>query len=187
MTIITAYYDGDKHWIASDSYSVAGYSCFEQGTKLITKGDYILGFSASYRVADVITESDGFPKTMRGLQDLRKFRDRLKELLITDGAKKEAEAHEVIQHPVLILIISTSGVFHIDADYQIHKIHQGWYAIGSGQGPARGSLYTSKQLGLEDGKKAVQLAVKSATKHITTCGGKCHVKSVGEATDVENS
>ena len=56
MTIIAAYDGGYKYWIASDSVGSDGTMKYELGSKLINKGNYIIGFSWSYRVADIIRE-----------------------------------------------------------------------------------------------------------------------------------
>jgi ATP-dependent protease HslVU (ClpYQ) peptidase subunit len=176
MTVIAAYDDGEKYWIASDSMGTAGDSMYEHGSKLITRGNYIIGFSWSYRVADIIRECTNLPDKLSSIQDLRKIRDIIKEKIIDDELVGKNDKDDT--HPVDIILISPTGIYTIQGDYQIHKIPRGSYTTtGSGYVIATGALFVCKKQDV-DGKTAVKLAVNSAIKHIASCGGKCHIKSV---------
>jgi len=181
MTIIAAYEEGNKYWIASDSVGSDGSMKYEYGNKLISRGDYIIAFSWSYRVADIIKECKGFPQKLSGLKELRIIRDIIKNAILDDGLIGDdgnvSRRSTASGHPFYLVIISPSGIYTIENDYQIHKISTGYAAAGSGQEVATGSLYTSKKLKI-NGKKAIQLAVKAASELTLFCGGKCHVKSV---------
>lgn len=181
MTVIAAYDDGDKYWIASDSMGEAGGTQYELGTKLIDRGQYIIGFSWSYRVADIIRESKELPAAIRGIADLRKLRDAVQEQLVQDkligGGSENESKRSSGEHPLSIIVVSPSGIFTLEGDYQIHKITDGYIACGSGTDVALGALLSCRKLDVY-GKDAVKLAVQAAIKHITTCGGKVHVKSV---------
>ena len=183
MTIIAAYDGGDKYWIASDSMGSGGGVMYELGSKLIVKGNYIVGFSWSYRVADMIRESKDLPYALSSIRDLRIIRDVVKDALTKDGLvgsnnnDHDAGRHKPDGHPLDLILISPSGIYTLETDYQIHKISDGYLACGSGTEIAMGSLYTCKALDI-NGKDAVKLAVRAANKHITTCGGRCHIKSV---------
>ncbi len=184
MTVIAAYDDEDRYWIASDSVGSAGGVKYELGSKLIQKGNYIIGFSWSYRVADIIRESRDLPDRILSIQDVRNMRDIIRATMIKDGLlnnndESDARRSMASGHPVDVTLISPSGIYTIESDYQIHKITTGYIASGSGTEVAIGALFTCKKLGV-DGKQAVKVAVNSAIKHITTCGGKCHIKSVGK-------
>ena len=177
MTVIAAFEGEDKYWIASDSQGVGGGTMIERGTKLIKKNNYIVGFTYSYRVADLIRESKNLPADIRNLKDLRKFRDEIKKALTDDKLVGKRTAGDG-EHPITVIIISSSGIYEIEADYQIHKIQKNSYAAtGSGIDTALGALYSCKKLKV-DGKEAVKLAVKSAVEHISSCGGGCHIGSV---------
>lgn len=184
MTIIAAYDDGQNYWIGSDSMGFGSGTMYELGSKLISKGNYLIGFSWSYRVADIIRECDDFPIELSGLPELRKIRDIIKERITEDDlvGKNDADHRTAITraegHPVDLVLAAPSGLYTIECDYQIHKIpNKGYTATGSGCDFALGALYTAKQQKL-NGRTAIQNAVKSAIKHCSSCGGKCHIKSM---------
>jgi len=182
MTVIAAFDDGNTYWIASDSVGSAGNMQYELGSKLIKKGDYVIGFSWSYRVADIIRECKFLPEAINGMKDLRLLRDIIKALITKDGAgegdgQSNGSNGSMTEHPVDIVIISPSGMYTIETDYQIHKVMSGYAMTGSGTEVAAGALYSCKKLNVH-GKDAVRLAVTSAMTHVPTCGGKCHIKSV---------
>jgi len=185
MTVIAAFDCENKYWIASDSVGSAVTMKYEIGSKLIKKGNYVIGFSWSYRVADIIKECTDLPLKIKGMKDLRILRDKIKEKIIQDelvGKNENTNCNTYSYgkpdgHPLDLIIIAPSGMYTIESDYQIHKIPDGYIACGSGTEVAMGVLYSCKEIGIE-GKSAVKLAVKAAIKHIITCGGKCHIQSV---------
>jgi ATP-dependent protease HslVU (ClpYQ) peptidase subunit len=178
MTVIAAYDDGERYWIASDSMGTAGDTMYETGSKLITRGNYIIGFSRSYRVADIIRECTDLPDRLLSVRDLRKLRDAIKTKITQDDLVGKYDDKPTDQHPVDIVLISPTGIYTVEGDYQIHKIpHGGYIATGSGTDIALGALFACKKQGI-DGKTAVNSAVKAAIKHITSCGGRCYIKSI---------
>jgi len=174
MTVIAAYETEDYIWIASDSM---GGDADEgilttTGSKIIKKGNYYIGFANSYRVADIIQETSGFPKKINSIKDLRKFRDHLLSAMQSfDYDEKNME------DPVLLIIISPYGIWSIENEFQIHY-NPNYYACGGGYAVALGSLFTSKALGIEDGETAVRNAVEASVMHSMVCGGSCFVEFV---------
>ena len=177
MTVIAAYNDGKRHWIASDSMGSRGDTMYELGSKLIIKGNYIIGFSWSYRVADIIRESKNLPKELSSIKDLRTIRDVIKETLINDNLIGNNDNAKPEGHPLDIILVSPAGIYTVETDYQIHKVLDNYITCGSGTEVAMGVLYTCNELKIE-GKKAVKLAVEASIKHIASVGGKCYIKSV---------
>lgn len=178
MTVIAAYSDDNTHWIASDSMGTDNGVMVELGGKLIRKNEYLIGFTWSYRVADVVREGKNYPEDIRSIIDMRKFRDALMEDLKEQaGVKDTADPGRVMEAPVGLVLVSSSGIYQLESDFQIHKIRNGYSAIGSGYEFAYGALYCAKTYGLS-GKEAVTNAVNAAIFHCPSCGGKCHVKSV---------
>ena len=174
MTIIAAAEDNNGYWIASDSHGNTGNTCVELGGKLINKGKYIVGFSNSYRVRDVIIECNTFPKTMNSIKSVRKFRDVLKELMLEDGCLGVGIEGDTVVHPVSLIIVSPSGLYELDSDYQVHKYECGYAAIGSGSDVALGTLRAMLRYGAT-AEQAVHAAVEASIYHCTTCGGDIHI------------
>jgi len=178
VTVIAAAEDKHGIYIASDSHGTDQCdNAFELGKKIIKKHSYYIGFSYSYRVADLMRECSAFPKAINTITSLRKFRDVLKDLLTKDGCSVAASGANTISHPVSIIIISSKGIFTIDNDYQIHKITTGYIAIGSGYEIALGALRGLTQ-NYTSAEKAVELAVEAAIFHKASCGGNIHIQSI---------
>ena len=164
MTIIAAAEDKHGYWIGSDSMGNAAGTMVELGSKLINKKNYIIGFSESYRLRDIIEEDTKLPVDIKTMRSLRSFRDRIipvtKEEEITFG----------------LIIISSGGIFDIDSDYQIHKINN-YIAIGSGSDFALGALRAILRTS-ESAAIAVREAVEAAIFHSSTCGGNVHIEHI---------
>lgn len=181
MTIIAVFEDkvNGRYWIGSDSMAISGETMTECGSKLIKKNNYYIGFSESFRAADILREEKTIPNKINSISDVKKLRDNLQTALINQAGASSSSlgATELLGHPFSLLIISKIGMFYIGGDYQLQKIKDGYEAIGSGQEFAFGALYTSKQY-TANGKDAVTDAVKSAIKHCSSCGGKVYYKSI---------
>lgn len=172
MTIIAAAEDSTSYWIASDSHGVTETTSFELGSKLIDKTKYVVGFSNSYRVADIIRENTNFPKSIGSIKGVRKFRDVLKEHMLEDGCSLMGIGDDTLVHPVSIIMIAHTGIYSIDVDYQIHQ-HEGYIAIGSGTDIALGALRAMLKA-TSNAEQAVTAAVEAAIFHCNTCGGNIH-------------
>jgi len=172
MTIIAAAEDTNGYWIASDSQGVTNDTCLELGPKLINKENYIVGFSYSYRVKDLILECNSFPEKIGSIKGFRKFRDVLKKLMLEDGCLATAGSSETLLHPISLLVISPSGIYEMGSDYQIHKVKK-YAAIGSGMDFALGALKATLAT-TKSAQQSVEEAVSAAIFHSATCGGNIH-------------
>jgi len=175
MTIIAAYENKDGVWIASDSRGSTNFVKWDLGTKLIYEENYTIGNAGSYRTFDLIRECNDFPEQIRDLDDLREFRDNLREIMLEDGGASEAQGPETLIHSVDIIIVSPAGIFDISNDYQIHQIQHGYAACGSGTELALGSMITFKNTNQTDGYEAVRLACEAAIAHSCGCGGDIYI------------
>jgi len=176
MTIIAAAEDKSGYWIGSDSHGIVHNISVELGPKLIKKEKYVIGFSNSYRVRDIITENKHFPKTIGSTTSLRKFRDVLKEAMVNDGCMPVGMDGDTVLHPVSLVIISHNGIYTIDCDYQMHKAKQ-YTTIGAGSDVALGALRATLNIS-KSGAEAVKQAVEAAIFHSTKCSGNIHIEHI---------
>lgn len=180
MTVVAAYYDGKTYSMSTDSAGVSGHLTIHRlSAKIINKGQYCIGFTHSYRSADLIKESKDTPEAIRNINDVRKLRDEIRKTFINAGALKiTSEDYNMPKHPLTIIIMSERGLWGIEADYQVYRISD-YHAVGSGREFAFGVLAAAKQLKV-DSATATQLAVKAAIKHCTTCGGRCYTTTISK-------
>lgn len=182
MTIIACYQTNNTHWIASDSIAAADDFLTDLGPKVFGKNEYVVGFAISPRIGDIIKELDTLPKDIKDMNDFRDFRDAVMLAVIEEGGCDIlAQPGETMEHPLEILIISAHGMWYMGPDYQITKIAEGYYAIGSGEQVAAGALFAANINKEEDGQKAVKIACSAAIKHIGTCGGEVCIMDIERA------
>ena len=175
MTIIAAYDDGKHIWIGTDSIGSADDFQTDFGSKLIIKENYTLSNAGSYRVGDILEECKTLPKQIRNTKDLTRFRDKLCDLIVTDDSIVKIPNNSSYAN-VDVLIISPHGIFVIADDFQIHKIKNGYYALGSGSIVATGVLYCAKQAGFfVNGEEVVEMACMAAIEHNANCGGEIYI------------
>ena len=172
MTVIAAAKDELAAYIASDSHGSSGGVHLETGSKIIKKNNYYIGFTCSYRVADIINEATTFPSRIKNIKDLRKFRDELKKLLLEDGCEETAKEEETISHPIGLVIVAEGNLYSMDSDYQIHE-HKEYIAVGSGREFALGAMRSMLRF-TGDPEDSVQAAVEAAIFHCSGCGGNIH-------------
>ena len=166
MTAIAAFVDKDKTWIASDSILSAASTKQPYGSKLLKRGNYIIGFAGMPRLIDAIIETTKLPKQIKGRAAIQQIRDFL-DVKLTNM--------EIDKSEIDLLIITHKRIWEI-SNLQIIS-YKKYAAVGSGLDYALGSLHTSKCL-KSTGKKAVSMAVKAAIEHCTTCGGRIYIKSI---------
>jgi len=172
MTVIAAAEDATHVWMATDSLGSYGNLKIEFGSKIIPKTNYVLSNAGSYRVGDIVEECDEFPKNIKNLKDLRKFRDTLYGLILNDEFAFKPRNEDLYAN-VEIIIVSPYGIFTVEDDFQIHKIEVGYHTAGTGEELARGALYTCRKMGLK-AEAAVKHGCEAAIKHCLTCGGDIH-------------
>lgn len=175
MTIIAAYKTKENIWIGSDS---EGFSNVKNnfGSKLIKKKNYIVGFSGSYRIGDIIREEKSLPNTINNRNDLLDFRDLLRLSLIERTGASEVD-EDPDSHPVYLLLVSKLGIYKIGTNYQLLHCKNNYMGIGAGEEIALGALSIYSKQKEEDGAMVIRESIKSTIKHCATTGGRIYVSS----------
>lgn len=184
MTAIAAYKCNDMIWVACDTLAIEdnGFKC-DCGTKLVDKGEYIIGVGQSLRVKALIEEGKGFPKYIQTIDHVRRLRDKVKQLLLADGANPYYSGDEyAVTHPFDILVVSGYGIWQLCSDYSIIA-HDFYAAVGTGREVAIGTILAyndfacSSRCGCGDGtwdhygQKAVETAIDNAIEIVASVGG----------------
>jgi ATP-dependent protease HslVU (ClpYQ) peptidase subunit len=143
--------DGDVY-IGGDSAGVAGYSItVRSDQKVFRNGPFIMGFTSSFRMGQLLRYSFTPPKLPERPGDLDKYMS----VDFINGVRE-----------CLVGGTFLGGIrgqlYLVDADFQIGKPTDGYDAIGCGEEFAKGSLFTS--MGHEP-KLRVREALKAASHH----------------------
>ncbi len=151
--------------IGGDSGGLAGYTLSHRADpKVFINGDYLIGFTSSFRMGQLLRYAD-LPKPLeRQGEDLDRFMttefvEAVRKVLKEGGfAKKDSEQEEGG-----VFLIGVSGrLYRMEADYQLGWTTDGYNACGSGQDIACGVLHATRR---SDPKRRVRRALEAAEHH----------------------
>ncbi len=149
MTCIAGIAQHGTVWIGGDSAGVGGYSLVQRADqKVFRNGAYIMGFTSSFRMGQLLRYKFIPPKVpTRG--DLMRFMvadfaEAVRACLNEGGfAKKKDE----VEQGGTFLVGVRGQLFAVMSDYQVAKTRHGFDACGCGDEIALGSLWSTR-LGL---------------------------------------
>lgn len=151
--------------IGGDSAGVAGYVVQHRADpKVFTNSSYLIGFTSSFRMGQILRYAD-LPKPLdRTGDDLDRFMatdfiDAVRTALKGGGyAKKDSEKEEGGT-----FLVGVSGrLYAVDSDYQVGWSRDGYEACGCGWEIAFGALHATS--GLKP-RKRVAVALEAAAYH----------------------
>jgi hypothetical protein len=156
MTCIVGLVDRGIVWMGGDSASTGGTDqTIYVNPKVFFVGPFLIGISGSWRLASVLRFSFKPPKRKKGQSRLEylssDFIDKLrrvareKGILQTDDGEDKGEEKG---NPFLIGY--DGGLFGIDESFAAYEPLKNYHAIGCGDNPALGSLYSSRFLGAKE-------------------------------------
>jgi hypothetical protein len=146
MTCIVGLLDtnGDIY-AGGDSAGVGGLSLtIRKDPKVFINGDFIIGFTSSFRMGQLLHYSWKPPKQNK--KDIKTFiyTDVINSIrkCFKDGGylQKDREAEQGGR----FLIGYKGHLFEVDSDFQIGYFHDNFHAVGCGSDIALGSLYSTK-------------------------------------------
>jgi hypothetical protein len=134
--------DGTVH-IGGDSAGVADWSMTVRAdAKVFRVGDYLFGFTDSFRMGQLIRYTLKLPTPAADLDRYMAttFIDALRDCLKEGGwAKKDTEREE----GGTFLVGVTGRLFKVESDYQVGEAADGYAAVGCGADVALGALYAT--------------------------------------------
>lgn len=148
MTCIVGLLHDDSVYIGGDSAGVAGYGLTVRADeKVFINGDFIMGFTSSFRMGQLLRYSLKPPKYHPDI-DLTEymvtaFVNAVRECLKTGGY---AEKKEEKEKAGTFLVGFRGKLFKIDSDYQVGIPSQSFDACGCGEDIALGSMYSNSSL-----------------------------------------
>lgn len=148
MTCIIGLLDNGVVYIGADSAGVAGYSLtIRADEKVFINGDFIMGFTSSFRMGQLLRYSLKPPKYHPDV-DLNEymvtdFVNAVRECLKAGGYAKKDKDEETAG---TFLVGFKGKLFKIDSDYQVGIPTQAYDACGCGESIALGSMYSNSSL-----------------------------------------
>lgn len=177
MTCIAGLVDNGKVWIGGDSAGVTGFDvCIRSDSKVFKVGDFIFGFTTSFRMGQLLRFSFTPPKRHSD-KDIMAY-------MVTDfidGIRKcfkdggFANKSNDVETGGTFLVGHEGRLFCIESDYQVGEPSDYYHAVGCGESYAKGSFYSTKQL---SASKRIELALKSAEHHSAGVRGPFTILSI---------
>lgn len=164
MTAIVGVAHGGKVYIGGDSSGMAGWETHVRAdAKVFTNGPYVMGFTTSFRMGQLLRYKLAPPPHPEGESTDRfmvtTFVDAVRACLKDGGFAKADNGREEGGD---FLVGYQGRLFEIDSDYQVGEFVNGYGAIGAGSQTALGALYATKDLAP---RKRVLVALKAANRH----------------------
>ncbi len=178
MTAIAVVKKDGKVSIASDSMGSNGSVTHNYGTKLVKGSNFVIGVSGSYRVTDILRDNvEDFkaPKTWTR-KEARRFAEWFRKTMIEYGSKKEAEAAEILKHPIWLVMATKSKIFRIQTDYSVVE-HRTRDATGAGAQIVEGAMHALYDTKLNS-SDIVREAIRAACDLSPHCGKPIHVEDL---------
>jgi ATP-dependent protease HslVU (ClpYQ) peptidase subunit len=142
MTCIVGLIDGNRVWMGGDSAGVSGLDITVRAdTKVFRNGEYLIGFTSSFRMGQLLAFRLKPPPRPEGMDIFRfmvtDFVDAVRSCLKDGGfAQRSNDAEQGGS----FLVAYQGRLFSIQSDYQVCETVRGFHAIGCGADYALGSL-----------------------------------------------
>lgn len=171
MTAIVGLVHAGTVYLGGDSAGVSGYSLTVRAdTKVFSNGPYVMGFTSSFRMGQLLRYSFEPPKWMgQGVEETRDvsrfmattFIDAVRETLKKGGwLKKDSEQEE----GGTFLVGARGRLFEIHSDFQVGEAADGFAAVGCGHELALGALHATAKSRMKP-ERRLRLALQAAERH----------------------
>ncbi|MBE3073108.1 MAG: hypothetical protein IMZ67_09045 [Acidobacteria bacterium] len=175
MTAIAAVVHDGRVYVGGDSAGVSGWTLSVRADlKVFTNGPFVMGFTSSFRMGQLLRYAFVPPAHPNGVDDSRfmvtTFVDAVRDCLKAGGyAKKENEREEAGS-----FIVGYHGrLFIVCDDYQIAEPADGIAAVGTGDAAALGALFATPE---KNPTERILLALAAAERHNMGVRGPFHVE-----------
>lgn len=179
MTCIVGIAKEGKVYIGADSLGSDGYvkDLYKQ-PKVFVIDKFIIGYTSSYRMGQILERSWSPPKRKEGVDDdldyiidsvIPSIRKSFK-----DGGYAEVENSR--ESGGFFLMGYNGRIFLVQNDFSVLEPVSGYTSTGSGEAFAKGSLYSTEHL--KDVKKRIKLAIEASAIHCTSVGLPVSIKSI---------
>jgi ATP-dependent protease HslVU (ClpYQ) peptidase subunit len=171
MTTVVGYKYENKVYMGADSLASCpdGFSELRADPKLFKTGDYLIGFSGSYRIGQLLMYNTNFPTAPKSDKNIFKFMstkfiDAVVESLEDRGALKDKSPDRILETEATFLVAIRGNLFAILEDFQVADNSEPYSSIGSGASIALGAMSILETLEMPPEEK-VNRALQSAARH----------------------
>jgi hypothetical protein len=175
VTCIAGLIHDGKVYMGGDSAGVAGYGLtVRSDVKVFKNGPFLMGFTTSFRMGDLLRYSFNPPKHHPDVEIRRymvvDFVNAVRQCLKDGGYASNDKGEE---SGGTFLVGYKGRLFKIDGDYQVGESLDGYDAVGCGYQIASGSLFSTHNL---DPRKRIEIALEAAERHSAGVRGPFHLE-----------
>ena len=180
MTCIVGLEDKGHVYLGCDSVQTNGYfSSAIDCKKIFKNGPLTLGYTSSFRFADLLQYNLSVPAQSKDIPDDRQYLvtvvvKAIRETLKNGGFATISSNNE---SGGTCLIAYKNKLYTMQDDYSIVRDINGYASVGSGSYFALGSLASTYKMKLKPEEK-VKLALEAAISHCATVKGPAHIEKV---------
>lgn len=161
MTCIIAYIDKEGVYIGGDSAAVSeddlSYNIISD-EKVFAKGDFIFGYSTSFRMGQLLRYKLRIPTHPKGMDN-----HQFMVTLFIDAVKKCFEDNDYTdmntEEGGSFLVGYKGKLYMISADYHVAQPKENFAALGCGENFAMGAMFASTE---KDPIKKIEIALNAA-------------------------
>lgn len=167
MTCIVGLVEDGKVYIGGDSAGIAGYSTTVRAdSKVFKNGPFIMGFTSSFRMGQILRYKFKAPKQAKSKTDLEYMATDFIDAVIKCFEKNKFST--TVEGGIRItggtfLVGYKGNIYTIEDDFQVGLPTEKFASVGCGQDLALGSLFSTKNLIINDPKRRIVLALEAAT------------------------
>ena len=165
MTCIVGLKTREGVWMGGDSAGVAGYDLTSRAdSKVFLSGDFLFGFTSSFRMGDLLRYSFDPPKRGRVSVDRymrTSFINGVREVLAAGGFRQKQ--HEV-ERGGTFLVGYAGRLFCIEGDFQVGESKDPFHAVGCGDQVALGAMHVLLKFNVNPGMQ-IRLALLAAERY----------------------
>lgn len=178
MTCIVGVIDKGKVYIGGDSAAISDEDLIyniREDEKVFRKGEFIFGFSSSFRMGQILRFKFNPPKKTAKMDDFEymvtRFIDDLKKCF------SDSDYHDFKDDGASFLVGYNGKLYEILSDFQVGISSEGYATLGCGSEIASGALYVCKDA---SGHDRVRVALEAAAHHSMGVRPPFKILSVGK-------
>ena len=176
MTCIVGLVDGGRVWMGGDSASMGADSLeIRRDPKVCTRGEYAVGCTDSWRMAQLLRYAPGMPNPTGDLHRfmVMEFVDWMRTVYREAGwLAKETNGEE---RGGLFLVGVRGHLFTVEADHQVGEPYDRYSAVGTGGPVALGALYATAG---QEPRERLRTALRAAERMRVGVRGPFRIVSV---------
>lgn len=191
MTCIVGFIEKDIVYIGGDSAGVGGYDLqIRKDVKVFKNGPFIMGFTTSFRMGQLLMSSKFKPKKQLSKQSdydymITTFIDNIRKLFKDNGFEKKYIDGEL--KGGTFLVGYKGNLYEIDEDFQVGVREEDYSSVGCGSQIALGAMYILNYDKDKVPEQRIEESLKAAERFSAGVSGPFNIVSMSSSESIRES